>query len=619
MAVFSISVETNKAITATASHQAIKLTRIQVGSGKLDTSTDPKSLTDCISPVMNADLISDNLITPSANILFQIDPNKIKSAFMLSEYGVFATCPAVDGNKEFLFGYASAWNDTNNDGKNMGDGLAPSSSSTPFANQYVHQINYSTTQKITSELTVTPEVKQHAQNHILFKNQPPPVDPLGLPSISKQGISDVIPDEKYTYLWTADRGTAIWMKAPRYISSDLTLYVSDKNGNDDTALPDDAKHPWKTIQAAFDWVAGCYLLSSALVNIQIDDSTFSIDKTITINHPQGNQITLAGPKPSSAKFTAATMSGVQPMYSVVLTGADTSHFSKGGYVIITELGTEKSTNECLLCGCFRVSDVTKDSIKLELPLDWPGLTLTGITNAVVTPLSAVIRTNGNISGLSIAGGGIKIENLAVIGNGSQTTAVAGIGSVSSHTYLKNVGVLGFKNASPYTQSSGIDIDGLGSSAWLDNVGISQCQYGLIGGHGGNYFGSAWSISNCDKNGIWMDLGGVCGIDRAWVHIGVCKENGILITAGSHIYVASIADNQIGGMTCQKCNYGMYIIGAGSACYANGNIWLDNNAAADIIISAHGMVYGSNEVHGSRHFKPDGWKLGQMNPDGSIYN
>jgi hypothetical protein len=414
MAVFSISVETSDAVTATASHTEIKFTRVQVGQGRLHDSQNPQSLKECVVPVMEADLISDNIVTPSANILFQIDSAKIKSAFTLSEYGIFATCAAVNGGKEFLFAYASAWNNTN-DGQNMGDGLAPSSSSSPFSNQYIHQINYSTTQKITSDLHVTPSVKQHAQEHIAFKDKLPPIDPLGLPSTTKQGILDFIPDATNTYLWAANSGLPVWIRSFLPLSQSSTVYIRP-NGDDKTGELNNPARPFATIQKAHDFLLNYYFLPNVAVLISVAEGVYVSKSTITLNHPQGSQISLVGAKPVSSSIKSIHGSSENPKFTV--TSAE--GFSVGQYVISDSPLGITSSAPVEFRGAYQIKSISGNELTCWAPVHNASIRDVNLTDpATLRRYPSILQHTGEDEAIINSSIGC-IANLTISGPGSST-------------------------------------------------------------------------------------------------------------------------------------------------------------------------------------------------------
>lgn len=196
MANFSTQVITNvglQAVATIAGGTAATITRVQVGKGKL-TGQDPTLLTALITPVMNATLIGQNNLTPEElNIRWQIDPTEVTSQFTLNEYGVFMTCPGVNGGSEFLFAYASAGN--------TGDVITPSSSNNGVVNQYNTAFEFSNASSISMSLATYPQVNLHAATHLDNGD-----DPISVATTSRTGSMAKLSGHRYDTF----RGDGTW-------------------------------------------------------------------------------------------------------------------------------------------------------------------------------------------------------------------------------------------------------------------------------------------------------------------------------------------------------------------------------------------------------------------------
>ena len=135
-----------------AGGSSLRLTRVQMGRGIVDASTDIQTFTELVDGVQYNDINSANTLVPyQTTIAFVVKGSDVEKTFKWSELGIFAK---LDDGEEFLFAYAYSSNpDTLVEGSKVVD-------------QYVFGIRFENSEEVSVELHVNQAVPLHSATHL---------------------------------------------------------------------------------------------------------------------------------------------------------------------------------------------------------------------------------------------------------------------------------------------------------------------------------------------------------------------------------------------------------------------------------------------------------------------
>ena len=327
----------------------LRLTRIQMGKGLVDPSTDIQEFTELVDPVQYNDINSANtLVRYQTTIAFRVRGSDIVETFKWSELGIFAR---LNDGEEFLIAYAYSSNP---------DILVKGSKVT---DQYVFGIRFENSNNVTVELHVDQTVPLHAATHL--DND---VDPIPTVSSERTGLVPVGPDDARMVLvgnkvpqWglvpLADTltqgavpalpglatkylaGDGRWHRTTPFIMRDTTLYVD----------PDNRDNPPKfsTLAKALEYLGEFQIFIGVTVTVELADGTHKIDDVIKFDHPQARQVRIVGASQrqqiSFSDLTvsgddlvlkASSVKGLKVGMSVIIDGTDLQGGCKGGHTIL---------------------------------------------------------------------------------------------------------------------------------------------------------------------------------------------------------------------------------------------------------------------------------------------
>jgi len=323
-----------------AGGSSLVLTRIQMGKGTVDASTDIQTFTELVDGVQYNDINSANTLVPyQTTIAFTIKGSDVEKTFQWSELGVFAK---LDDGEEFLFAYAYSSNpDTLVEGSKVVD-------------QYVFGIRFENSKKVSVELTVNQTVPLHAATHL--DNG---VDPIPTVSSERTGLVPVGPDDPRQVLvghktprWDsvplADKdsqgaipalpgvatkylaGDGRWHRMTPFIMMDTTLYVDPSNRDDPPKF--------STLAKALEYSNDYHIFAGATITVELADGIHWVENTIEFEHPQAQQVRIVGASPRQAiSFSDIVVSGDE----IILTASSTKSLSVGMSVIIDAAGAYK--------------------------------------------------------------------------------------------------------------------------------------------------------------------------------------------------------------------------------------------------------------------------------------
>ena len=332
----------------------LKLTRIQMGRGLVDPSTDIREFTELVDGVQYNDIDSANtLVRYQTTISFTIKGSDVEKTFKWSELGIFAR---LNDGEEFLFAYAySSHPDILVEGSEVVD-------------RYIFGLKFENSEKVTVELHVDQTVPLHAATH-LDNN----VDPIPTVSSERTGLVPVGPDDaklvlaghknpRWDYVPLADTltqgaipalpglatkylaGDGKWHRMTPFIMANTTLYV-DPNNRDNPPK-------FSTLAKAFEYLNEFQIFIGVTVTIEIADGMHEIEDTIRFDHPQAQQVRIVGASPrQQVSFSdlvvsgndlilkASSVKGLKVGMSVIIDGADLQGGCKGGHTILDIQGS----------------------------------------------------------------------------------------------------------------------------------------------------------------------------------------------------------------------------------------------------------------------------------------
>lgn len=471
----------------------IGITAVQVGSGNL--SGDLTLASALAVPKQTATMTSANaLVFGQTTIRFRIVSTMASSAYNLSEVGVYAQLFST--GTPILFAYASIPIGT-------GNTIDPAS---PITRDYAILINYAQSASINPTVTLTPALQLHASSHITGGLDPLPVatststgvtpitpadthkvllggnpasfGPVPLADATHQGAVPSTPsDQKQVLLGGASPsfgqvpiatvasfgGTsqllntgiqawfddASWKPVTPVIVVNTTLYVAT-SGNNSTAIPNDASHPWANIQGAHTWLINYQIQPGVTVTISVGAGVYNSATPISIYHPQGQNIQIIGSIGSPISAPGASMSGTLVSLTAGVGGAF-SGISANDYILASSLTTINSITES---GVYKVVGCNGTTLTYTSS-GGSAISLSGAT-FTVTKLQSVLTFSAGIQGIVVAGNGLgSLQNFAIVGTQSGSTVISGLRIQSSaFASIQNIGLTGWKD-SVNVSSSGI--------------------------------------------------------------------------------------------------------------------------------------------------------------------
>src|SRR5215467_8336535 len=190
---------TNQGLNAlaevTGTGATLVVTKVEAGSGYPSPSDVVGNFLALKAYVMDADSTSTNTaVMYQTTIRCNITATNAPTSFQINEFGVFAS---LNNQAPFLFAYSSV-------GGATGDIVNPAA---PIIKEYVLPIVYSTTQQVTSSITVTDVVGLHASTHL-----PTGIDPLPISTSSIGGLCPKTNNNSSQVL--VGSGTASWQLLP---------------------------------------------------------------------------------------------------------------------------------------------------------------------------------------------------------------------------------------------------------------------------------------------------------------------------------------------------------------------------------------------------------------------
>ena len=562
----NITANGQAAIAASIAGTRLVITRVAVGSG---VAGNPTNLTALVNQTMNLTTpqVSANVVAPDeVMILATLDSlNAPTASFNLTEIGVFATS---GGGAELLLAYYQC--------------------ATP--GDIISQQTGLSRLQIFFSLPIQVGVGSATAITVVAGN------PLYIPPVvAGTGIIVTAPTD-------ASGNVTQWIVSTATITQTTTLFV--KAGNNNVA-PN-----FSNVQNAINYLNGFNIASGVGIGISVAAGTYQgADATWTLNHINGNQITISGAANPDISFTAvAVASGSAGAWNVTYSGlSSTANLVAGGWVIVWNAGSTVNWSQTLLCGCFSIVSVAGSSVTLRIPYSaasWPPITCAG----TMTPLTTIFWVNANTNGMIAYGAGIgRLANVAFISKGlAANLYFSGVniaGSISST--IQRVGVNGWRNN---VGSGGFSISGAGG-AYLQACGSSNNGSGVTSGSTATVTLGFCGLTHNLVRGLWGESAVLNCYPGQPVQIGGNLEHGILLSSSSLL----MSGAYIGGSSTFTDSYifSTYHNSANCAgCFmVNGSItrnsspndelYLTKNAAYDLIVG--NLSIASAPIAGTRIF------------------
>lgn len=294
-----------------------------------------------------------------------------------------------------------------------------------------------------------------------------------------------------------------------------------------------------TLAAAWSSVASWIIPDTAWVTISVAAGTYASSSPISLKHPYGHRIRIAGPAVVATTATASgSVTGSAGAWAVPLTVASSAGMAVGDYVLIRP--TAGTGQWRLFGGICKISAVT-DSTHITVTntarnAAWPTAALTAAT---VTALKAALSFTG-CDGIQIDGPVGSIDKLALVGD-------------------KTVGTIGLIAQRAQQAGKGKAYVHLGASMGITSFGDG----GVYAQYGGTVDAASLCVADCLTYNVLAQHGGSVMLNSGIISGGV--EAGV---AASQNGAVSFED----GIACGNGTHGIYAFGGGAVLAKNGYVW-----------------------------------------------
>ena len=533
------------AITASAwaSSGVITITSVQFGSGFPGVSDNIPGYTALKSPVCNGQITGENvLVAGQCTIRVNLAGTAIPSTFQINEIGVFAS---FAGGGSQLVAYMST-------GAATGDTLTFNS---PVVKDYAILVTFSQGVITTVNISLFQTVGLHAVNHL--DNG---IDPIPPPSTARSGLLLKNPNDVTQVLVGSNPPS--WAPALIVIRGNVTLFVST-TGNDSSALAyltlnfpainNNSASPFLTIQGALQFLKSYFIQPGFIVTISVAAGVYTSSTPISVNHPNGSQISIVGVIGSQINSTAASASSA----TVTLTGPFLSNGISTGDYIIAICATGGQTAQ-LASGVFRVTGINASVLTYNAGVGIP-VAFSGTPTFSVRKLYSVLQFSAGVTGINISGGGLGlVENFALVGTSSGSSLILGISvSGSCSATIQTCGGTGWTDSSVASSFVAIiagaivsvtdchansNSNGFVSSYLASQLNGTNCiaNVNTYGGFRNNQ--SNMTLVNCWGHGNQTG-GGFTAVSKAVTSLNSSSSyysaNGVVVSVASLIYTQGI--------------------------------------------------------------------------------
>jgi hypothetical protein len=604
--------------------------KMQAGSGSITNDAAIPAMTSLVAPVCDLAITSyviegDGQITLFGNI----SSAQLDAGFTFKELGVFATIEQPIVGKGGTPSGPNIQAIVQTPSTLANPVVPPPAEGTPLMYSYCNSYDASDyipgsgeTTDVVNTVQVTIKIDQAPDVQInILQGQTFSVANIGAPSVGAGPWSYTQANVGYfkrlvpgaAMLITEDTNTITI--GQRQLTADLDLYVA--NGNPDIS-PN-----FSTIQKALDYLGQWLIPTTIQARIWVSAGVYNLTSAVNVSHPNGRSITIQGPQNATLNATSiSSITGSTKNWSVTYAGiANTSSVHVNDYVIVDGTGGVTSANQALLCGFFKVTAVTANSVTLLVPYNKASFGVTGLNAARLTPITAIHVAPKDVVGFLIGSYGLNILRYvgvvaAALPSISNTSGIICNGAAT----MSFCGCYGYdtvNNAQGTVVVHGILV-GANGNVQMHSCASTKNQNGITTVAGGIISHELSAVSHNNAFGFWVASGQMVFV-FGWSHCGGNGNLGIYITdAGFILCHNTVPSGNV--IVHRNDNNGMYIVNKGLMTLSGGGSALvQNNAGAgnyDVYVANYGMVTGSGNILGSRIFN---LTVGQMSATGGLIN
>ena len=578
-----------------AGESSIVLTRVQMGRGTVEPSTDIQMFTALADGVQYNDINSANTLVPyQTTIAFTVKGADVIKTFKWSELGIYAK---LDDGEEFLFAYAYSSNP---------DILVGGSK---VVDQYVFGIRFENSEKVTVELNVNQTVPLHAATHlgdgvdpiptvtsartglvpvglndpklVLIASDPPHWRPVPLADRNNIGGIPPLDGQEKSYL----AGNGRWYRTTPFLVRDTILYV-------DPAYSDIWPR-FSTLAKALEYLSNENISAGVTVTVELSDGTHRIEDTIKFDHPQAQQVRIIGASPrQEVSFTELKESG----NDLILKASSVKGLSVGMSVIIDD-------NDPRLPAVFKGGHTIRNistpyvTVSRSLIGSTGGNEWRGLTNCYMYFYKP--KLDCSKSGLYFPNG---------LGPSSRFTVHGERGPIDNDGYngITLSGRASFSSVIVSGFTAGILVSR--GYANLDFVAAHDCHNGVTGSVSSS--GNLYCNGN-SGSGLWVyQANAYLGISTSDSNVPYTflqgNGTGLLSDSGSHVYINNV-HSQVNGI-------GLIAEFSGSITFGvrNRPNYINGNTQTDILALNGGYVRGFLRGGESYNYSPNNGQVGNAN-------
>ncbi len=350
-----------------------------------------------------------------------------------------------------------------------------------------------------------------------------------------------------------------------FISENTTITVASSDGD------------FTTLKDAYDSLKDRRLAPDVTVTISLAAEVFTETASIVISHPDGSQILISGPTPSSTTITGQqSVSGSAGAYSCILNVTDASIFETGKYCLIGGATGSSGEGHAVYNGCWEVTDVDAANSRITITNTDRNSSFSGgnINNGTAKALNTVVDFSAaDVNGFTFGEDGhLRIRNVAIVST-----------STSRKCFLLEKPV--------HYLDAELDV---GTHGW------GHSFYVL----GGTVQGDGPTISNTTSTAVYVSVSGVMTVENMVVTGG--GAGGVILNDGSNISahyckVAGNVGHGVGpswgstfttneGVIAYNLGIGIYVQGCSMARVLGSSARVSDNGSHGVYVVRGAMFY-----------------------------
>jgi hypothetical protein len=326
---------------------------------------------------------------------------------------------------------------------------------------------------------------------------------------------------------------------------------------------------------------------------------------VNITHPNAQNITIQGPQNPTVHATSVTsITGSAFNWSVTFGGiSSTAGIAVNNWVIANNPSGGVKTTLPLVCGFFKVTAVTANSITVKITYRGSSFPLPTLTQIDLTPITAIISAPLNTYGMISGAAGIGlVQYIGLVAQATPTLGCSGMVTSGRAAFIY-VGVSDYNpvfDASTNLMAYGLVASTAVGALICTNCAVSNCQEGFVGATGGNVSMYSCIATHNNKWGCWFDSGGSCFFAYGTSFIAGNGDHGIMDSGGTVITVINTYPNRGHVWSYYNGGYGIYISSRAVCSITNFStmrFW--GNTTYDIAADVFGLFTGQSLVQDSK--------------------